>query len=326
MEVKSYVEALREHLVPFPPTESPGEVKEELQKMRADPTQKFFTKYDLKMASQQVAEAKDGDELLLKEWESMPTDASWIDQGNLASRYSCSDPSITLWSWQHTRTCFSHIPKEPMLTSKLEDPDAVKKSLQTTVAKWEASPAWMELKSTLESANIPSTIDELTAIGCGPMSADTETSTMLRSLHQHALMLTLRKFLEERQGNGSKIICYSQDPAFLSNDLEVMKDAEINMKVLNSPDGFIMADASTVFMAFDPDVLTRELMADFERPAVFIWNRVHTASDQSTTPEERLGDPPSERVKSMINEEYNTVDYEFDCDNIGDIAVYVKNN
>lgn len=107
-----------------------------------------------------------------------------------------------------------------------------------------------------------------------------ELPWVTRSAYQHALILTLRDILSERQDQGTEIACYAQDPFYTDIDKDVIEQSGIT--VLNDPQGFLEVDDSTVVLSFAADIPVRQIIADIAQPAMMIWDRIEFFEDELT--------------------------------------------
>lgn len=92
-----------------------------------------------------------------------------------------------------------------------------------------------------------------------------------RSYIQHALLLTLRKWLADREGT-EDVVCYAQDPGYRSVDEEVLK--EHGVEVIEDPRAWLEIDDESIVFSVSPNVPVKEIVADIARPAIIIWERV----------------------------------------------------
>ena len=142
-------------------------------------------------------------------------------------------------------------------------------TLRTT---WEASDQCAMLKSILATAHVHNDISKIVAFALGPMSDDPPDKETLRSVFQHALMLTLRNFLSADKEGLSEIACYAQDP-FYTNVDETVLDAH-DIAILKDPVGFLEVDDSTAVICVSSDVPVKQIVSDLAQPALVIWNRI----------------------------------------------------
>lgn len=94
------------------------------------------------------------------------------------------------------------------------------------------------------------------------------------SMLQHALVLSVREFLVDRNGEDEHggVRCYAQDPMYTSLDQKLLK--EIGVEVLADPRAFLEADETSVVFSFSPDIPVRQIITDIGRPAILVWNFV----------------------------------------------------
>jgi hypothetical protein len=133
--------------------------------------------------------------------------------------------------------------------------------------EWEASKQCDELRSLLDSADLPP-VQKIVAFACSTMTRDEEVGRS-SSMGQHALILTIRDFLAKR---GHVVQCYAQDPIYTEIDRQVL-DAH-GIAVLDDPKGFLEIDEDTVVISQYPDIPVRQVTADITRQALMIWNTV----------------------------------------------------
>lgn len=87
---------------------------------------------------------------------------------------------------------------------------------------------------------------------------------------QHALMITLARYLEREAG--CVIKCYAQDPAY-SDTCKAVLGAR-GVEILEPENGFLLVDEKTVVLSFSPNIPVRQVVADLARPAIMIWDRI----------------------------------------------------
>jgi hypothetical protein len=96
-----------------------------------------------------------------------------------------------------------------------------------------------------------------------------------RSASQHALQLTIKDWLHERDRGtemAGSIASYVQDPGYTDIDKEILTEA--GLEVIDDPRGWLEVDEQTVLLSIAPNVPTKEIVADLARPAIVIWCRV----------------------------------------------------
>ncbi|KAK4033147.1 hypothetical protein C8A01DRAFT_40402 [Parachaetomium inaequale] len=201
-------------------------------------------------------------------------------------------------------------PTEPV--AALED---IQNAFLAGVRAWEDSEDCQRLRSFFEKASLPK-ITKIVAFACSSMEINfgnkdqRASSRNSRSIHQHALILTLRDIILGRGGNAEKaadLQCFAQDPVYCDVDEQVLKAAGIT--VLRDPRGFLEVDDESVVLSFSPDIPVRQIVADIARPAVLVWNHVkseaETAEDYAALDQKNAGtDPESSRLRDMVRDCY----------------------
>lgn len=142
--------------------------------------------------------------------------------------------------------------------------------------EWEQSDDCQRLRNALE--RIPSStlngISKIVAIACSTMAYD-EPSCQKPSIAQHAMVLTIRDFLQRK--NGSQIRCFAQDPAYTEIDKAVLQSTGIT--VLDDPRAFLEVDEASFIVSVGPDVPVRQIVIDIARPAAMIWDKVKSPEE-----------------------------------------------
>ncbi|KAK2590578.1 hypothetical protein QQS21_011743 [Conoideocrella luteorostrata] len=194
---------------------------------------------------------------------------------------------------------------------------------------WEQSETWKQLKQSLGPclARLPE-IDKIIGFGLGYITGREYTGDVESRKDgpctQHALLITLARYLEQETGRAVK--CYVQDPAY-SDTCKAVLGAR-NIEVLEPEDGFLLVDDKSVVLSFSPNVPVRQITADLARPAMMIWDRVVLPTERPWRRLKRGGwlsphttDPVSPRVLAMARE-YTEIpsDDEF----LRAIGVYVR--
>ncbi|KAK2755051.1 hypothetical protein FQN54_006579 [Arachnomyces sp. PD_36] len=155
-------------------------------------------------------------------------------------------------------------------------PEYIRECFKTDVRSWEASEQCRQLTSTLISAS-SSKVDKIVAFACNTIS-DPEEEYASRSTFQHALILTIRDILANKDGNPKDIACYAQDPAYTNTDRSVL--AEAGITVLDDPEGFLIADESTVVISCASNVPVKQIISDITQPAIMVWDRIRGETRQ----------------------------------------------
>ena len=113
-------------------------------------------------------------------------------------------------------------------------------------------------------------IQKVIGFACGSVAVYDKLLSSAASAFQHALLLTVKTVVEEK--NGNNITCYAQDPANTAVDKEALNN--LGIQVLDDPCGFLEVDNSSVVCSFAPNVPVKQIVTDLARPAVLIWDRV----------------------------------------------------
>jgi hypothetical protein len=182
----------------------------------------------------------------------------------------------TLHIYQH------HSDRDP-LTKEVDDSehseslvnkDMVKEIFNATIDEWEKSKQWQDLLEALQATDL-SNVKQIVAFACGTMEDEPELKRQdRRSMYQHSLLLTLRKFLQGKQslGDPPSIQIWVQDPEYCAIDTSILAESEVS--TLDDPDGFLKVDDSTMVLSFAPNIAIKQIITDICRPAAIIWYRV----------------------------------------------------
>lgn len=108
-------------------------------------------------------------------------------------------------------------------------------------------------------------VNKIVAIALAPISTDDRN----RSAFQHALVLTLKEWLQFRQKPFS---CYAQDSDYQSVDKVVL--GQHGIEVIDDPRAWLEIDERSILFSCAPNVPVKEIVADIARPAVVIWEPV----------------------------------------------------
>ena len=126
-----------------------------------------------------------------------------------------------------------------------------------------------QLKHILSSAAANLEINKIVAVSLGNISF-LQDEREGRSAFQHALVLTMRGWLNEK--NGRITPCYVQDPIYEAVDVDIL--GECGIEVLEDPRAWLEIDETSIVMSIASNVPSKEIVADIARPAVVIWERV----------------------------------------------------
>lgn len=164
----------------------------------------------------------------------------------------------------------------------LEEPrglsfEAAQGAFDAGVKAWEGSEECKRITAALLASTIPDKITKVIAFACCTVSSHEAND---HSIIQHALMLTVKQILQEKNRTADVDIgCYAQDPVYTDVDRAVLEGAGI--RVLDDPHGFLEVNDSSVVIAFSPNVPVRQIVADVARPAIMVWNKVKREEEMS---------------------------------------------
>ncbi|KAL5344101.1 hypothetical protein BJX70DRAFT_393522 [Aspergillus crustosus] len=307
----------------------------------------FFTKESIREVHDQLREQpKSGDRLLVKGLDGVDV-AFEIRRGD---RRACNDndeltyqveqPGIEYVSYQslkariqsnresphlafcnlriqHTLTRRSLATGKEVLDFDLRSQDVVSHVFDTALRIWEESEAWAQVKTTILFSPAATKVRKIIGLGCGTMGLpDGIPHFSYGPAFQHAFLLTMKRLLQENCIG--EIMCGVQDPMYSDKDRVALGVRGI--VVLDDPKGFLEVDDTSLVFACAPDVPVKQIVADIARPAVLIWDRVEEEDLQRPV---LLTDPDSDRVRKMISQSYDTVDFPRD-ENFGDTVMYIR--
>ncbi|KAL3474629.1 hypothetical protein BJX99DRAFT_260229 [Aspergillus californicus] len=196
--------------------------------------------------------------------------------------------------------------------------DAGVESFNAILGEWEASDAWKEIKTTLLSLDLQSKIHKVVGMASGWFTATSTFKGSKRSAIQNALLVTLKKALQESHLGTDDVPCYAQDPAYSKTDDAVL--AKSGVEVVEDPEGFLQIDDNSLVFSCSPNICVKQIVAEIARPLVLIWCEV-----EEEEPKVPTTDPNSPRVREMIATEYDKLPFP-DDDNtyFTSMAIYVK--
>ncbi|KAJ5757611.1 uncharacterized protein N7511_006305 [Penicillium nucicola] len=213
------------------------------------------------------------------------------------------------------------------------EPEVSAQHFEQCMQEWKDSQTCYDFRKLLSTFAKDHQIDKIVGFALGSMSyldkgqGDEKTYHCRRSASQHALQLTIKDWLFERNrgsagsGSGSGgIASYVQDPWYTAIDKGILTKA--GLEVIDDPRAWLEVDEQSVVLSIAPNVPVKEILADLARPAIFIWCRV-TEKNYITKEEGSLTDPDSPRVRKML-EEYDIHEFGPDTTLFSDIAVYIR--
>lgn len=181
----------------------------------------------------------------------------------LHEAYCC----LQITHWTNPR---NKVTKEPVVRYEAQDRHLVSEYFMRSIESWEGGAMCRQLRSILSSHASAHEIRKVVGLACGPMSFGDQLKITSHSAFQHALLLTLRDWVNGREG-GEGIACFSQEPKYTSVDKSVLEESGI--RVVDDPRALLELDDSSIVFACAADLPLKEIVADFARPAVLIWDR-----------------------------------------------------
>lgn len=124
-----------------------------------------------------------------------------------------------------------------------------------------------------QNVKIPGTINKMVGFALGSISTPLNDedgvldSRQVNTRVQHQLLRTLRDVLTEK---GHEIEVFAQDPEYTDTDNAVLGELGIQT-IKHHGAGFLKVDRATVVVSISPDIPVKQIICDFERPAIIIW-------------------------------------------------------
>ncbi|RAH45831.1 uncharacterized protein BO95DRAFT_431805 [Aspergillus brunneoviolaceus CBS 621.78] len=180
--------------------------------------------------------------------------------------------------------------------------EKVRLNLFTTLHFWRNSPYYQLLRYLLDEYPKMPRITKIIGFDCGSMSRDMQgqPSNNSRARYQHAFLIALKEYLDARnfETTGQEVRVYVQNETYLERDIEVIR--QFGVQVLQDPEGFLVIDEETVVFACRPECPVRQIVADLAMPAMMIWDRERDSTRVNGVPVQRIFDPWSTRLDSMM--------------------------
>lgn len=136
---------------------------------------------------------------------------------------------------------------------------------------WIETEMCKNLTKFLDSSAAHLEITKIVAVSLGCLSYLWNQDRPGRSAYQHALVLTLRDWVKNKNGV-AKIPCYVQDPEYVDVDQALLAEHEV--EVIEDPMAWLEMDDYSIVVSIASNVPTKEIITDVARPAVVIWNKV----------------------------------------------------
>lgn len=174
--------------------------------------------------------------------------------------------------------------KKNRISGKLEQPegpvryDEIKAVLDHISQYWELEDDSEQLRSLLDSVNIPGDVNKIVAFGLGPIrpvwlegseELDLGEPDHCRSAFYHALVLTLQSIFIKSEPEIRLPPCYLQDPDYCDTDKSLLADS--GLTVVDDPKAFLQLDDSSILVSASPQMAVKQVLTDIARPAMIIW-------------------------------------------------------
>ncbi|KAL2255520.1 hypothetical protein VTK26DRAFT_3199 [Humicola hyalothermophila] len=144
---------------------------------------------------------------------------------------------------------------------------------ENSAKMWKESPAGSAELANIISAHRVPRVTKIIAFGLGLCCGEPKLCTSHRI--QHQAVLTLRQLLEKKMGH--KIEVYAQDPSYMPEDQDMLKNYGIEADTHTSA-GFLKVDGETVVVSIGPNVPVKQIIGDLiiedptKKPAMIIWD------------------------------------------------------
>lgn len=148
------------------------------------------------------------------------------------------------------------------------------------IEDWQESEVCKRLEQGL--AQVPTThrIHKIVGLALGGISYGQDKIPSARVALQHALLLTLRKWLVKRETKErEEPFCYAQDPCYRPVDKAILKQHGI--EVIDDPRAWLEIDDTSIVFSVGNNVCGQDIVADIARPAIAIWDRVYSEKTQN---------------------------------------------
>lgn len=200
--------------------------------------------------------------------------SKWRDDCDFKPEYSVLNPVFVC----HEGYRMNPKTNEVLLPAPTLDAEFVIKTFQDSVQEWKESQACKKLQSFLSASAKNHEINKTFGFALGGISrkwlekdGSLRTRDLRRSASQHGLLLTLKEWLQERDGI-EEVPCCAQDPCYNSMDKQILGEAGIEL--IDDPRAWLEVDEQSMMISVAPNVPVKEIIADIARPAVIIWCRV----------------------------------------------------
>ncbi|KAI9770346.1 MAG: hypothetical protein M1839_003223 [Geoglossum umbratile] len=204
--------------------------------------------------------------------------------------------------------------KEPVDKVPTRSREEAEEFFKTMRQEWEASKPCKQLRSALASTKT-CRISKIVAFALASIAESHSERSARRSAFQHALVLTLQDIFSK--ANPGKTVCYAQDPIYTETDNSVL--GGFGITILDHPRAFLEVDDSSVVVSCSPNLAVKQIVSELARPAVLIWDGFDLPKSEILET-----DPSSPRVKKMIHNSYDELEFPGDVDDFGGLVILVR--
>ncbi|KZN88559.1 hypothetical protein EN45_071340 [Penicillium chrysogenum] len=175
---------------------------------------------------------------------------------------------------------------------------------------WEESVTRANFEEILKEAE-GHKINNVVGLACGSLSRPYRYNSAV----QHALLITVKNWLETNGLDEKELSCYAQDPEYTDVDRRILHD--VGFQVVDDPDGFLKVDEQSIVLSIAANIPVKHIIADIARPAIVIWLEVEETNN------DRLLDPDSERTMKMME---GYVEHAFESEGLQfrQVVVYIR--
>ncbi|KAI0845829.1 hypothetical protein F5Y00DRAFT_265163 [Daldinia vernicosa] len=188
--------------------------------------------------------------------------------------------------------------------------DEVITHMTREIESWESNPMCKTLFETLQKT-LPDNIDKIIAFGSGSIGnldlISPHRIADVQSCREHALLLTVARALNERNGITNQkdgVAIYLQDPSYTSVCKSALKTYGFQIVDGFGARGFTMVDENTLVVGHHPNYPLREIIADLARPAAMCWSPPTEPRFENAPPRRKVyaTDVDSVRISKMLQE------------------------
>jgi hypothetical protein len=137
---------------------------------------------------------------------------------------------------------------------------------------WEESVTRANFEEILKEAE-GHKINNVVGLACGSLSRPYRYNSAV----QHALLITVKNWLETNGLDEKELSCYAQDPEYTDVDRRILHD--VGFQVVDDPDGFLKVDEQSIVLSIAANIPVKHIIADIARPAIVIWLEVEETNN-----------------------------------------------